>query len=127
MPASDYEDDEVEKLNDTVEEILKEDGKGDTSIIILGDRNSVVGDKSYRNIVGSSGLDRQNHGGQMLIDFCKRNGLIVTNIWKKKKKRRLYTWKAPGDWSRHQLDYFFCDAPIQKQCEECPDTAWGRY
>ena len=22
-----------------------------------------------------------------------------------KLKRRLYTWKAPGDWSRHQLDY----------------------
>jgi hypothetical protein len=21
------------------------------------------------------------------------------------KKKRLYTWKAPGDWGRHQLDY----------------------
>ena len=41
----------------------------------------------------------------MLIDFCERNGLIVTNTWFKKRKRRLYTWKAPGDWSRHQLDY----------------------
>jgi hypothetical protein len=40
----------------------------------------------------------------MLIDFCERNGLIVTNTWFKKPKRRLYTWKAPGDWSRH-LDY----------------------
>jgi hypothetical protein len=39
------------------------------------------------------------------IDFCERNGLIVTNTWFKKPKRRLYTWKAPGDWSRHQLDY----------------------
>jgi hypothetical protein len=41
----------------------------------------------------------------MLIDFCERNGLIVTNTWFKKPKRKLYTWKAPGDWSRHQLDY----------------------
>jgi len=41
----------------------------------------------------------------MLIDFCERNGLIVTNTWFKKPKRRLNTWKAPGDWSRHQLDY----------------------
>jgi len=41
----------------------------------------------------------------MLIDFCERNGLIVTNTWFKKPKRRLYTWKAPGDWGRHQLDY----------------------
>jgi len=37
MPTSEYEDDEVEKLYDTTEEILEEDGKGDTSSIILGD------------------------------------------------------------------------------------------
>ena len=36
MPTSEYEDDEVEKLYDTIEEIL-EDGKGDTKNIILGD------------------------------------------------------------------------------------------
>jgi len=41
----------------------------------------------------------------MLIDFCERNGLIVLNTWFKKPKRRLYIWKAPGDGSKHQLDY----------------------
>ena len=104
MPTSEYEDDEVEKLYDTTEEILEKDGKGDTNII-LGYWNRVVGDDSYRNIVGSHGLGRRTHRGQMLIDFCERNGLIVTNTWFKKSKRRLYTWKAPGDWSQHQLDY----------------------
>ena len=37
MPTSEYKDDEVEKLYDTIEEILEEDGKGDTNNIILGD------------------------------------------------------------------------------------------
>jgi endonuclease/exonuclease/phosphatase family metal-dependent hydrolase len=41
----------------------------------------------------------------MLFDFCERNGLIVTNTWFKKPKISLYTWKAPGDWDRHQLAY----------------------
>jgi hypothetical protein len=41
----------------------------------------------------------------MLIDFCERNGLVITNTWFKKPKRRLYTWKAPGDKSRRQLAY----------------------
>jgi len=40
----------------------------------------------------------------MLIDFCERNWLIVTNTWFKKQKRRLYTWKESGEWSRSQLD-----------------------
>ena len=51
MPTSEYEDDEVKNLYDKIEEILEEDGKGDTNNIILGDWNSVVGDESYRNIV----------------------------------------------------------------------------
>jgi len=91
MPTSEYEDDEVEKFCDTIEEILEEDGKGDTNSIILGDWNSVVGEESYKNIVGSHGIGRWNHRGQMLIDFCERNGLIVTNTWFKKPQRRLYT------------------------------------
>jgi exonuclease III len=79
MPTSEYEDDEVEYLYDTNREILEEDGKGDTNSIILGDWSSIVGDESYRNIAGSRGLGRRNHRGQMLVDFCERNGLIVTN------------------------------------------------
>jgi endonuclease/exonuclease/phosphatase family metal-dependent hydrolase len=105
MPTSEYEDDEVEKLYYIIEEILEEDGKGDTNTIIIGDWNSFVGDESYRNTVGPHGLGRNNHRGQMLINFCERNGLIVTNTWFRKHKRRLYTWKAPGDRSRYQLDY----------------------
>jgi hypothetical protein len=104
-PTPQHEDDEVEELYDINEEILEEDGKGDTNTIIIGNWNSVVGDESYRNIGGPRDLGRKNHGGQMLINFCERNGLIVTNTWFRKPKRRLYIWKAPGDRSRHQLDY----------------------
>ena len=85
-----HEDDETEELYDIIEEIL-EDGKGDTNTIIMGDWNSVVGDESYRDIVGPHGLGRKNHRGQKLINFCERNGMIVTNTWFRKPKRRLYT------------------------------------
>jgi hypothetical protein len=43
--------------------------------------------------------------GQMLFDFCGRAGFVITNTWFKKPKRRLYTWKAPGDQHQYQLDY----------------------
>jgi len=86
MPTSEYEDDEVENLYDTNEEILEEDGKGDTNNIIVGNWKSIIGDETYRNIVQSHGLGRWSHRGQMLIDFCERNGLIFTNTWFKKPK-----------------------------------------
>jgi exonuclease III len=103
MPTLEYEDDKVEELCDIIEEILEEDGKGATNTIIMGDWNSVVGDKAHHTTVGTYGLGRRNQRGQMLIDFCERNGLA--NTWFKKPKRRLYTWKSPGDKSRYQLDY----------------------
>jgi len=126
MPTSEYEDDEVEKLYDTTEEILEEDGKGDTNNIILGDWNSVVGDESYRNIVGSHGLGTWNHRSQMLIDFCERNGLIFTNTWFKKPKRRL---QMEGTWRLESTSVGLhpYEALIQKQCEGCTETACGRY
>jgi endonuclease/exonuclease/phosphatase family metal-dependent hydrolase len=52
-----------------IEEIIEEYGKRDPNTIIMGDWNSVVGDKSYRNIVGPHGLGRKNHRGEMLINF----------------------------------------------------------
>ena len=61
MPTLEFVDDEVENLYSTIEEILEENGKGDTNNIILGDWNSVVGNESYRNIVGSHGLGGRNH------------------------------------------------------------------
>jgi exonuclease III len=51
MPRMEYEDDEVEGLYDIIEEILEEVGKGETNAIIMGDWNSVVGDKAHHNIV----------------------------------------------------------------------------
>jgi exonuclease III len=86
MPTSEHEDDEVEELYGVIEEILEEDGKGNTNTIIKGDWNSVVGDEPYRNIVGPHGIGRKNHRGQMLINFCEGNGLIVSNTWFRKPK-----------------------------------------
>jgi hypothetical protein len=67
----------------------------------MGDWNSVGGGKSICNISGPCGLGNGNKRGQMHIVFCERTGLIISNTWFKKPKRRLYTWKSPGN----QLDY----------------------
>jgi len=126
MPISGHEDDAVEVLYGIIEEILEEDGKGNTNTIIMGNWNSVVGDESYRNIVGLHGLGRKNHRGQMLINSFERNGLIVTNTWFRKSKRRLYTWEAPGDRSRHQLDYMLVNHRFRNSVKDV-QTAWDRY
>eukprot|EP00794_Sanderia_malayensis_P013680 gene13680-15110_t len=76
------------------EEIRK--GQGDDYVIVMGDLNATVGERGEEGVAGKYGLGLRNDRGQMLLDFCKRNKLCITNTWYKHNKRRTYTWKAPG-------------------------------
>ena len=104
MPTTAHDDDEVEKIYEDIEEIIKED-KSNNCFVIMGDFNAVVGEERNENIVGKYGLGNKNERGEMLIEFCKRNDLILTNTWFQNEKRRRYTWKNPGDTERYQIDY----------------------
>src|SRR3990170_4212832 len=55
--------------------------------------------------VGKFGLGKRNDRGERVVEFCKRNKLMITNTWFEQEKRRRYTWKKPGDTGRYQIDY----------------------
>jgi exonuclease III len=69
-PISEYED-EVEELYNIIEEILEEDGKGETHNIIMGDWKSEVGDKSYRNTLYHMELEEEIREVKCLSTFMK--------------------------------------------------------
>jgi hypothetical protein len=105
MPTSNHTDEEVEELYDEISDILQQEGRGKVNAIVMGDFNSVVGCGPVKKIVGPFGYGKKNERGKMLINFCERHDLIITNTWFKKRKTKLYTWKNPGDTSRYQIDY----------------------
>lgn len=122
MPTTDYEDEDVEEIYEQMEEAVKK-GRGDDYVIILGDLNAVVGNQGEAPVAGKHGLGNRNERGQMLIEFCKRNKLCLTNTWFKQNKRRTYTWKAPGDLRRRQLDYILVKQRYRnsvKNSHACP-------
>ena len=71
----------------------------------MGDFNASVGEGEEGKEVGKYGLGIRNERGQKLVEFCKRQKLMVTNTWFQHEKRRRYTWKKPGDTGRYQIDY----------------------
>jgi hypothetical protein len=85
------EDDGEQALYGITEEILEEDGKGETNTAIVVEWNSLVGDKSYRKTGGPYGLEKRQHTGQTFVDICERNRLDITKTWLKKPKRKFYT------------------------------------
>jgi hypothetical protein len=66
----------------------------------MEDWNNVIGDKSYRNIVGPQGLGRRNQRSKMLIDFCERNGLVITNACFKSLREDC----TPGKYQEIEID-----------------------
>jgi hypothetical protein len=84
----------VEDLCDINEEMLEEDGMSDTNTIIIVGWNSIIEDESYRNIAGPHDLGEKNRRVKLFINFWEWNGLIPNNTCFRKRKRKLYTWKA---------------------------------
>src|SRR6476469_7487959 len=104
LTTTDYEDEEVEKPYDQLEEILGKQ-KGTDNVIVMGDFNAVVGEGKEDRVAGKFGLGKRNDRGERSIEFCKSQNRVITNTRFEQKKRRRYTWKSPGDLRRYQLDY----------------------
>ena len=58
LPTTDYEDEEVEKLYDQLDEILGKQ-KGTDNVVVMGDFNAVVGEGKEDRVVGNFGLGKK--------------------------------------------------------------------
>ena len=94
---------EVEDLQDLLELTPQKD-----VLFIIGDWNAKVGSQDTPGVTGKFGLWVQNEAGQMLIEFCQENALVITNTLFQQHKRRLYTRTSPDSQHRNQIDYIPC-------------------
>jgi len=100
MPMSKADDEELEEVYAGIEELLKHTKPHD-NVIIMGDFNDIVGEGREGREVGDFDLGKRNARGERVVEFCRENGMIITNIRFQNPKRRIYTWKMPGDIARY--------------------------
>ena len=58
--------------------------------------------------MGKFGLGLQNEAGQILMEFCQENALVIANTLFQQHKRRFYTWTSADGQHRNQVDYILC-------------------
>ena len=104
MPTSKAREETIESIYEEIEDMLGSE-KGNDYIIVMGDFNAVVGEDERKGVTGKYGLGKKNKRDEMLINFCERNDMLVTNSVFQHHKRRRYTWKMPGGGARYQIDY----------------------
>lgn len=81
----------------------------------MGNFNAVVGEGLGNQIIGKYGLGTRNILNEKLVYFCKQNIFLFVNTMFEILKRRMYTWVAPGDTNRYQIDYLLANSRFKKQ------------
>ena len=66
--------------------------------LIIGDWNAKVGSQETPGVAGKFGLGVENESGQILIEFCQENALVIANTLFQQHKRMLYTWTLDGQY-----------------------------
>ena len=61
-------------------------------LFIIEDWNAKVGSQKTPEVIGRFDFGVWNEAGQMLLEFCQENALVIANTLFQKHKRRLYTW-----------------------------------
>ena len=89
-PTTDAEEAEVDQFYEDLQDLLELTPQNDV-LFIIGKWNAKVGSQEIPGVTGKFGLGVQNEAGQMLIEFCQENGLVIANTFFQQHKRRLYT------------------------------------
>ena len=106
-PTSNAEEAEVEQFYEDLQDILKVTPEKDV-LFIIGDWNAKVGSQETPGVTGKFGLGVKNEAGQMLIEFCQENALVIANTLFQQHKKKLCTWTSPDGRHQNQIDYILC-------------------
>ena len=77
-------------------------------LFIIGEWNAKVGSQETCGVIGKFGFGIQNEAEQRLIEFCRKNSLIIANTLFQQHKRGIYTWTWPDGQHWNQIDYILC-------------------
>ena len=97
---------EKEQFYEALQHLLDGVNK-DEMIVVLGDFNARVGSdfQLYKGIIGRYGVGKCNDNGELLLEFCARNNLVITNTLFRHKTKHINTWQHPRSKHWHLLDY----------------------
>lgn len=103
-PTSEAEDEEVEQFYESLDKGFRQCKSYEINLV-MGDLNAKIGQGRVGRVVGPFGLGERNERGERFVEWCLERGQIVLNTWFRHHRRHLWTWRAPGDGVRNQIDY----------------------
>ena len=97
-PTSNAEEAEVEWFYEELQDLLELTPIKDV-FFIIGDWNGKVGSQETPGVTGKFGLGIRDEAGQMLMEFCQENTLVIANTLPTTQEKTLYMditrWSTP--------------------------------
>ncbi|XP_063933559.1 craniofacial development protein 2-like [Zophobas morio] len=106
-----------DKFWDELQEVYE---KSSSPILIVVDLNGRVGNEARNSngVIGSFGETIKNKNGELLIDFCNSNGLIILNTWFQHKEIHKFTRVAPARNEKSIIDYIITEKNLRNKIHD---------
>ena len=85
-PITNADESEVEWFYEDLQDLLELTSKKGV-LFIIRNWNAKIGSQGIPGITGKFGLGVQNEAGQILIEFCQENTLVIANTLFQQQKR----------------------------------------
>ena len=119
-PTSNAEEAEVEQFYEDLQDLLELTPKKDV-LFIIGDWNAKVGSQETPGVTSKFGLGVWNEAGQMLIEFCQQNTLVIANTLFQQHKKTTHGHHQMIDTEIRLIIFFAAkdgDAPHSQQKQD---------
>lgn len=105
-PTMTNTDEIKERFYESLSNLVSAVPRGD-KLLLLGDFNARVGKEHrlWEGPLGHHGVGRSNSNGQLLLEFCARHDLLITNTVFKQNLNKVATWMHPRSGHWHLIDY----------------------
>ena len=107
-PGMEKSETERERFWETLNECLSSFGENER-IVVLGDMNAKVGNRSRDGVIGIHGVPDVNENGERLVEMCTERRMIVGNTWFEKRLIHKYTREGENGQERSLIDYVLVD------------------
>ncbi|VDP71478.1 unnamed protein product, partial [Schistosoma mattheei] len=118
-PTSDYNEDVKDHFDDRLQSIVEKCLTKNLTIL-MGDLNAKVemDITGYEDIVGRHVLRERNDNGEIFVNLCAFNKLVIGGTIFPHKRIHKTTWTSPNHTTRYQIDHIAVNKRFRKTMEE---------
>jgi hypothetical protein len=119
-PTNDKDGEVKQEFYDQLQSIRNSVPKHDMCLV-LGDMNAKVGtDRTgVENAMGHFGIGTRNENGELLLEFCLNNDMVVGGTLFQHKNIHKYTWTTPDGQTRNMIDHIMINRKWVKSMQDC--------